>query len=69
MPPGPVVRVQPNYKDTYEMEVAPTVSPKLDKIVMMSHNHNNYMIALIYINRHYSYINAHVLKKLRRGKY
>ena len=35
MPPGPVVRVQPNYKDTYEMEVAPTVSPKLDKITFI----------------------------------
>nr|YP_009028998.1 hypothetical protein [Cylindrotheca closterium]AGY78396.1 hypothetical protein [Cylindrotheca closterium] len=31
-PPTPVVRVQPNYKDTYETKVAPTVSPKLDKI-------------------------------------
>jgi hypothetical protein len=35
MPPGPVVRVQPNYKDTYEMEIAPTVSPKLDKITFI----------------------------------
>lgn len=35
MPPGPVVRVQPNYKDTYEMKVAPTVSPKLDKITFI----------------------------------
>ena len=35
MPPAPVVRVQPNYKDTYEMEVAPTVSPKLDKITFI----------------------------------
>lgn len=35
MPLGPVVRVQPNYKDTYEMEVAPTVSPKLDKITFI----------------------------------
>jgi len=32
IPPAPVVRVQPNYKDTYEMKVAPAVSPKLDKI-------------------------------------
>jgi len=35
MPPVPVVRVQPNYKDTYKMEVAPTVSPKLDKITFI----------------------------------
>ena len=25
MPPTPVVRVQPNYKDTYEIKVAPTI--------------------------------------------
>lgn len=30
IPPTPVV--QPNYKHTYEMKVAPIVSPKLDKI-------------------------------------
>ena len=30
--PTPVVKVQPNYKHTYEMKVAPTVSPRLDKI-------------------------------------
>ena len=35
MPAAPVVRVQPNYKDTYEMKVAPTVSPKLDKITFI----------------------------------
>jgi hypothetical protein len=30
-----VVRVQPNYKDTYEMKVAPTVSAKLNKITFI----------------------------------
>ncbi len=35
LPPTPVVKVQPNYKDTYEMKVAPTVSPKLDKITFI----------------------------------
>lgn len=29
IPPPPVVRVEPNYKHTYEMKVAPTVSPKI----------------------------------------
>lgn len=37
LPIGPVVIVQPNYKDTYEMEVAPTVSPKLDKITFIKY--------------------------------
>ena len=37
MPPGSVVRVQPNYKNTYEMEVGPTVSPKLDKITFIKY--------------------------------
>nr|UZC30166.1 hypothetical protein [Entomoneis sp.] len=36
-PPTPVVRVQPNYKDTYETKVAPTVSPKLDKITFIKY--------------------------------
>ena len=35
--PTPVVKVQPNYKDTYEMKVAPTVSPKLDKITFIKY--------------------------------
>nr|QUS63752.1 hypothetical protein [Haslea silbo]QUS63953.1 hypothetical protein [Haslea silbo] len=43
---------------------APTVRPRLDKIVMMN---NNKMIPLIYINGHYSYINEQLLKKLRAG--
>ena len=37
LPPTPVVTVQPNYKDTYEMKVAPTVSPKLDKITFIKY--------------------------------
>lgn len=49
------------------MKVAPTVNPRLDKIVMMANNQNNYMIPLIYINGHYSYINEQLLKKLRAG--
>ena len=38
MPPAPVVIniiVQPNYKDTYEIKVAPTICPKLDKITFI----------------------------------
>lgn len=37
MLPAPVVRVQPNYKHTYEMKVASTVSPKLDKITFIKY--------------------------------
>ena len=37
MPPAPMIRVQPNYKDTYEMKVASTVSPKLDKITFIKY--------------------------------
>jgi len=37
MPPIPVVKVQPNYKHTYEIKVAPTVSPKLDKITFIKY--------------------------------
>jgi hypothetical protein len=43
---------------------APTVNPRVDKIIMMT---NNKMIPLIYINGHYSYINEQLLKKLRAG--
>jgi len=62
LPPTPVVKVQPNYKHTYEMKVAPTVNPRLDKILMLS---TNRMIPLIYLNGHYCYINHQLLKKLR----
>ena len=64
LPPTPVVKVQPNYKHTYEMKVAPIVNPRLDKILMLS---TNRMIPLIYLNGHYCYINDHILKKLRAG--
>lgn len=64
MPPIPVVRVQQNYKHRYEMKVAPTLNPRLDKILMLS---TNRMIPLIYLNGHYCYINDHLLKKLRAG--
>ena len=64
LPATPLVRVQPNYKDTYEMKVAPTVNPRLDKILMLS---TNRMIPLIYLNGHYCYINEQLLKKLRTG--
>ena len=64
--PTPVVKVQPNYKHTYEMKVAPTVNPRLDKILMLS---TNRMIPLIYLNGHYYYINDHLLKKLRAGDF
>ena len=43
---------------------APTVNPRVDKIIMIT---NNKMIPLIYINGHYSYINEQLLKKLRAG--
>ena len=46
------------------MKVAPTVNPRLDKILMLS---TNRMIPLIYLNGHYCYINDHLLKKLRAG--
>ena len=35
--PTPVVRVDPNCKHTYETKVAPTVSPKLDKITFIKY--------------------------------
>ena len=47
LPPTSVVRVQPNYNHTYEMKVAPTVHPRLDKVVMIAQNN---MIPLIYMN-------------------
>ena len=37
MPPSPIVRLQPNYKDRYKIKVAPTVSPKLDKITFIKY--------------------------------
>ena len=64
LPPTPVVKVQPKYKHRYEMKVAPTVNPHLDKILILS---TNRMIPLIYINGHYCYINDHLLKKIKGG--
>ena len=48
----------------YFYQHAPTVNPRVDKIIMIT---NNKMIPLIYINGHYSYINEQLLKKLRAG--
>lgn len=67
IPAAPVLRIQPSYRNSSEVKTAPTVRPRLDKIVMMANNHNNNMIPLIYINGHYSYINEQLLKKLRAG--
>ena len=64
IPAAPVVRIQPGYRHSSEVKTAPTINPRLDKIVMMA---NNRMIPLIYINGHYSYINEQLLKKLRAG--
>lgn len=66
-PAAPVVRIQPSYRHSSEVKIAPTVRPPLDKIVMMANNHNTHMIPLIYINGHSSYINEQLLKKLRAG--
>ena len=46
------------------MKIAPTVNPRLDKILMIS---TNRMIPLVVINGRYSYINDQLLKKLRGG--
>lgn len=35
--PTPMIRVQANYKHTYEVKIAPTVSPKLDKIIFIKY--------------------------------
>ena len=64
LPPTPVVKVQPKYKHRYEMKVAPTVNPHLDKILILSTNRT---IPLIYLNGHYCYINDHLLKKIKGG--
>ena len=48
----------------YFYQHAPTINPRVDKIIMIT---NNKMIPLIYINGHYSYINEQLLKKLRAG--
>ena len=37
VPPTPVVKLEPNYKHIDEIKVAPTVSPKLDKITFMKY--------------------------------
>lgn len=62
MPATPVVRVYPSYKRQYQIEIAPTVNPRLDKIYFMP---NKEMIPLIYLNGHHCYINEYLLKKLR----
>ena len=67
IPAAPLVRIQPSSRHLSEVKIAPTVRPRLDKIVMMANNHNTHMIPLIYINGHYSYINEQLLKKLRGG--
>ena len=60
IPAARVVRIQPSYRHSSEVKTAPTVRPRLDKIVMMANNH---MIPLIYINGHYSYTNEQLIKK------
>jgi len=64
MPPAPVVRVYPSYEHQYEVKIAPTVNPRLDKIYFMP---NKEMILLIYLNAKNVYINERVLKRLRAG--
>ena len=64
IPADPVVRIQPSYRDSSEVKIAPIVKSRLEKIVMMD---NNRVIPLIYINGHHSYINEKLLKKLRAG--
>lgn len=62
MPATPVVRVYPSYKRQYQIEIAPTVNPRLDKIYFMP---NKEMIPLIHLNGHHCYISEYLLKKLR----
>ena len=45
--PAPVVRIQPSYRYSSEVKTVPTVSPRLDKIIMIS---TNKMSPLIYLN-------------------
>ena len=53
MSPAPVIRIQTSYRHSSEVKIAPTVRPRLNKIVMMANNHNKHMIPLVYINGHY----------------
>jgi hypothetical protein len=64
IPAAPVVRIQPSYRHSSEVKTAPTVSPRLDKIVMIS---TNKMIPLIYLNAQQVHVNEKILKRLRGG--
>jgi hypothetical protein len=63
IPVTPVVRIQ-SYRHSFEVKTAPTVSPRLDKIVMIS---TNKMIPLIYLNAQQVHVNEKILKRLRGG--
>ena len=62
--PTSAAKIQPNYTPTYKINVAPTVNPCLDKILMLL---TNRMIPLIYLNGHYCYINDHLFNKVKAG--
>jgi hypothetical protein len=64
IPAAPVVRIQPSYRHLSEVKTAPTVSPRLDKIVMIA---NNKMIPFIYLNAQQVHVNQKILKRLQRG--
>lgn len=67
IPPVPVTRIQQNYKNVYVHE-APRVRTRVDKVIMLANSPNNtYMIPLVYINGHHSYINEELLRKIRGG--
>ncbi len=66
VPPVPMVIVCPSYKHKlpYEVKIAPTVNPRLDKICLMP---TKEMVPLIYLNAQSVYINQKILKNLRAG--
>lgn len=64
IPAAPVVRIQPSYRSSFEVKTATTVSPRLDKIVMIS---TNKMTPLIYLNAQQVHVNEKILKRLRKG--
>ena len=55
---------KPNYDYRFEIKPAPTVNPKIDRIRLIA---THEMIPLVYLNGRNSYINEHLLKKLKGG--
>lgn len=67
VPPTQVVKFEPNYKHTDEIKVAPTISPKLDKITFIKYR--ELPVYIFMMNKRFlnTLEASKLIKTLRRG--